>query len=879
MTISWQFTILTALNLLTAVAASIVARVSWRRRFVPGARALSSVMAAVALWALADAVGNMALTLETRLAAAKVSHIGVQLTAVLFLIFCARYTRRDRWLTLFWLAALFVVPMITLVMVFTNELHYLVWTDIRLVNLPMGVEDEFVYGPWFWVAAAYNYLLIACGSILLVQSIFHYRDIYRRQFLIIVSAVSVPWIANIAFLMGRTPFPGLDWTPFAFTLSGALLAWAIFYWRLFDLAPVARSLVLESIGDAVIVLDGQQRIVDANPAAASLLAVPGQKLVGVSLKALLDDAQLIATLTGTGYKKQVVISRDTGDQRTLQATVTPLIDNIGRPIGRLVVLHDISELKHAEQELRASERRYRGLVEKAPFPSIVTTADGSRCLYLNQRAAELLDTKVSMVIGRAIEEFFDDAEAGAALYARMAEDGAVNDHEICIRTSQGRRIWVSVTAVPIQFQQEPAVFASLVDVTHHRLAEQVLREARDTAEAATRAKSEFLATVSHELRTPLTSILGLTEVLQADIYGTLNQRQAHALRVIEESGRQLLTLINDILDLSKIEVGKLHLNLDHCLVSHLCEASLDDVRRLAMQKRHRLHSEWTPADLEIWGDRRRIRQMLVNLLDNAIKFTPDGGDIGIAVITDAQRGAVDITVWDTGIGIAASDCHRLFRPFVQLDAGLTRHHGGAGLGLALVRRLAEIHGGSVAISSQEGQGSRFTVTLPWWPPAGESEQGEREATLDRMVAENVSWARRDGTVAQPATVLLATNTPITASILRAGLAARGHSVLDAATGPALLRQLQEQNVDLILFDVDLLGADGPGSVHWLRTSLAADGMEDAGRLPLIALTSLALTEERDQCRAAGADDCFAKPASIALLCERIEALFEERCRA
>jgi PAS domain S-box-containing protein len=234
-------------------------------------------------------------------------------------------------------------------------------------------------------------------------------------------------------------------------------------------------------------------------------------------------------------------------------------------------------------------------------------------------------------------------------------------------------------------------------------------------QSAARAKDEFLASMSHELRTPLNAILTLTESLEEGIYGDLHEKQVRPLRTISESGHHLLNLINDILDLSKIEAGKLILQIGPVEIEMVCDACIRLIRQQAMKKNLEIFLQVDPELRDLNADSRYLKQMLLNLLSNSLKFTPAGGKIGLQVRGDANRGAVDFTVWDTGIGVSAENARRIFSPFVQAEGGLSRHYGGTGLGLSLVYRMADLHGGSVSLESTVGEGSRFTISLPWSP--------------------------------------------------------------------------------------------------------------------------------------------------------------------
>ena len=237
---------------------------------------------------------------------------------------------------------------------------------------------------------------------------------------------------------------------------------------------------------------------------------------------------------------------------------------------------------------------------------------------------------------------------------------------------------------------------------------------------------EFLANVSLELRTPLTGVLAMTETLQAQTFGPLNERQLQLLQRMEHSGRHLLDTINDMLDLSRVDAGLLDLGVTECALEPLCQECVQAVAGAAAAKRQSVHFSIEPQSLRIAADPRRLRQMLVNLLDNAVKFTPECGSLGLQVTGFHCAGDpldcigsdryVRFVVWDTGIGIVREDRDKLFRPFSQLDSSLTRRHSGTGLGLALVKRMAELHGGHVGVESSPGQGSRFCISLPWRAP-------------------------------------------------------------------------------------------------------------------------------------------------------------------
>lgn len=248
-----------------------------------------------------------------------------------------------------------------------------------------------------------------------------------------------------------------------------------------------------------------------------------------------------------------------------------------------------------------------------------------------------------------------------------------------------------------------------------RLEEQAeaLRLANEELERAAKLKDEFLANMSHELRTPLTVILGLTESLLETIYGPLTERQLAVINNVFESGQHLLALINDILDVAKLETGHFQLELVPTDAQMIAEAGLRFIQPEAEKKKLTVHFEHGDVVKSFLADERRIKQMLINLLSNAVKFTNEEGHIGLHLESDPMNRIVRYTVWDTGIGIDGEQMAQLFEPFVQLDSRLSRRYSGSGLGLVLTYRMADLHGGSIMVQSQPGQGSRFTIALPW----------------------------------------------------------------------------------------------------------------------------------------------------------------------
>ncbi|MFX1266254.1 MAG: GAF domain-containing protein [Promethearchaeota archaeon] len=397
---------------------------------------------------------------------------------------------------------------------------------------------------------------------------------------------------------------------------------------------------------------------------------------------------------------------------------------------------------------------------------------------------------------------------------------------------------------------------SLAQRVRERTAE--LSAANAELARAARLKDEFLAAMSHELRTPLNAILGMAEVLEGGIYGQVNEQQIKAVQTIASSGDHLLTLINDVLDVAKIGAGTLELEVHPVSVEAVCQASLQFVRQAAAKKRLKVSSSFDGPVTTLQADERRLKQILVNLLSNSVKFTPEGGQIGLEVAGDAAKQVVHFTVWDTGIGISPEDRERLFQPFVQLDGSLSRRHQGTGLGLSLAYQLTEMHGGSIALESRVGQGSRFTVSLPWWEP-GEEEAEERETR--EMPQRPIPYSSRPS-----ATILLAEDNQSSIDTVFDYLLAHGYDVIVARNGVEAVDVARREHPDVILMDIQMPEMDGLEATRQIR----ADTTSGVATIPIIALTALAMPGDRERCLEAGADEYLSKPVSLRGLLDAIE---------
>ena len=569
----------------------------------------------------------------------------------------------------------------------------------------------------------------------------------------------------------------------------------------------------------------------------------------------------------SGQLKDVEFEVRRKDGSTFPAIVnaTAIYAADGRYQASRSTLVDITERKESERCLLESEEQNRLLFEETPVAAVLLDSSGS-IVRANHAFEQLSGLPFEQILGRDARVLglttpaSYDQLCAARLQAGLEQQKATAVEHILTRTD-GQVLEVESRIFPFQMNGSEHILVTMIDVSSYKQAEELLRLANLELERAMRLKDDFLANMSHELRTPLTGILGITEIMLTQIGGPLTPQQQKYLGLVDTSGRHLLSLINDILDLSKIEAGKTELEPESLAVGDICQASLAFVKELASKKSVALEFSCEPKQLQMMADARRLKQILVNLLSNAVKFTPSGGRVSLRAVGQVQDEWVRFAVTDTGIGMSPQDLTRLFTPFTQVDSGLARSHEGTGLGLALVKKLAELHGGSVAVESELGKGSTFTVSIPWRQAIELADPSDARffSALPDPIFLETNLSKR---------ILLAEDNDVSAMVAMDYLESSGYEVVRAVNGSEVLELLKSFNPDLILMDMQMPVLSGLEVTGRIRQMPAYQDV------PIIALTALAMKGDRERCLAAGATEYLSKPINFKTLIGAIEGLLD-----
>jgi PAS domain S-box-containing protein len=663
--------------------------------------------------------------------------------------------------------------------------------------------------------------------------------------------------------------------------------------RTAELAQERQLAAIEAAVDGIAILqDGRYLYLNSAHATMFGYASP-QELVGQSWRVLYSpeelerfDQDILPVLhQHMSWQGEVLGQRKDGTTFPEQLSLTLSADNL-----LICVCQDISERARLDDErkqtalaLQHSETRFRRVFASnvvgmmfTEFSGLITDANDRFLAIIGYSRADLEARRLNWTRITPPEY----AEIDQQAIAHLQRYGEIRPFEKEYLRPDGSRVAVLI-GVAMLSQETGLCVCVVVDISVRKAAEAELRHTNAALERATRLKDEFLANMSHELRTPLNAILGMTEGLQEEVFGPLTDRQRRSLNTIERSGTHLLSLINDILDLSKVEAGQLELEFTYLDVSLLCNSSLTFVKQQALKKNLQLEAQ-IPQNLpNLYGDELRLRQVLINLLTNAVKFTPSGGCITLSATyaplppeevapqqtwvhpqgTAADTvGLIALRVADTGIGISPTNAQKLFQPFVQIDSALNRQYTGTGLGLSLVKRITEMHGGQVDLVSEVGVGSCFTVQLPIMVPIS----GKCLLTAGAPATPIVPAEQTKAPL-----ILLAEDNEANVQTTTAYLTAKGYRLVVAQNGHGAVNLAQTAHPDLILMDIQMPGISGLEAIRQIRQIPAL------ANIPIIALTALAMPKDQERCLAAGANEYISKPIRFQQLFQSIQTLLSQ----
>lgn len=613
--------------------------------------------------------------------------------------------------------------------------------------------------------------------------------------------------------------------------------------------------IFETAQDSIFIKDKSLRYVSINPAMERLFALPAAEIYGMT------DDELFGTEAGSHIREadlnvlkgkvieEVRVKPVRGIPHTFHVIKVPMRDASGSIIGLYGIARDITKQKKAEEEVLQSKEYLNKIINSIADPIFVKDRQ-HRFALVNEAFCNLIGHPCEEILGKTDYDFFPKGQVDVFLEKdeEVFRTGRENVNEERINVAQGTtRIIVTKKTRYTDSVGNEFIVGIIRDITDRKLAEEELKSAKEDAEAAARAKSEFLANMSHEIRTPMNAVIGLTELLQRT---DLSQEQRDYVETIRTSGESLLSVINNLLDFSKIDSGKVKLESQPFDLKEFAKDSLDLIATEASKKGLNLAYVIDPSTPKtIIGDPAKLRQVLINLLSNAVKFT-DKGEVTVYVTSRKLDGSdyeIHFAVKDTGIGIPEDKISHLFQPFTQVDASITRRYGGTGLGLAISKRLVEMMGGKIWVKSEVGKGSTFHFTIL-------AEATTAKPVSLRTITQELQTGFKSDQL-HSLRILLAEDNPVNQKVARQMLKKIGYEADVAANGLEVLQALERHPYDVILMDIQMPEMDGLEAAKRIR-----ERWHNGPKI--IAITAYALEGDMDRCLNAGMNDYISKPIQL-----------------
>jgi PAS domain S-box-containing protein len=670
-----------------------------RDRAKPGALWLFFSLLCTLIWSLGYVLEIVPADLPTKVFWAKFQFIGISFISLAIFGFGLQYTRRGPWLTPRRVLLLTIIPLITVLAAYTNEMHSTIWSKIELQGTGSFLPLNLTHGWWFWISTGYSYILLLTVTAFFFQTAASPKNLFRYQGRIMLIGILVPWLSNVLYIFKISPIPNLDFTPIAFTITNIAFAIGLYRYRLLDILPLAQETVLDALSEAILILDREQRVVDNNATARKIFSMQSRELFGMPSDSLLPDWEKLPV---TKAGREITLSLN-GEKRNFRLRVYPIIDQNGFQSGQILLLADITDYKKAETRIALQLTA----LQAAENAVVITDKDGN---------IEWANRAFTSMTGYALEEvrganprFLKSGKQEREFYQKMWSTilaKKVWRGDLYNRRKDGSNYYEAMTITPLAGPDgEISHFIGVKeDITQRKLYEQELLEMN-------KMKTQLLANVSHDMRTPLGVIIGYAEMLADGYYGNVSKEQKNVLREIVGSSDRLLVFIENLIGQAQIESGRLVLQQNQFEPLQLMQAAQDFGAILAQKKGVLLEGHVDGAVPQtLIGDLYWLKQIILNLVSNSLKFT-DKGSVRLHVYLPSEAQWA-IEVIDTGKGIEPGDQELIFEPFRQAEGTPTEPRSGSGLGLSIVRDLTKLMNGKIELESEVGKGTRIRVVLP-----------------------------------------------------------------------------------------------------------------------------------------------------------------------
>ncbi|MDD5288505.1 MAG: histidine kinase N-terminal 7TM domain-containing protein [Dehalococcoidales bacterium] len=674
--------------LLSLLASLIVIALTWRYRKAHGAGAMIALAVATFVWALGFLLEANSDTLERQLFFNNIGYLGSMSVPVAWFVFALHYTNGNRLLAGWKVAPFCIIPLVTVILVWTNNLHHLMWYNEHLITSGPFTVTAKNYGTFFWIALVNNYSLIVAGAIMLVRRLFVGAPLYARQAVSLLTAISLPLLWNIIFIFNLVPLPRKDLTPVMFAISGIAMALGLIRFNLFRAVPFAREFLIQQLSEGIFVFDMRHRLIEANPAALVTIGAD-RSIIGKNIEYLSQFSPVLKQLPIKESKYTELSLTVSGEERFYDLATMPIHNDHNQQVGWLTVLHNVTERKRQELEYKTIIQTTADGFWLADMQGRFLDVNDAYCKLVGYSRSELLKMRISDI--EAIEKQ-DETIKRIANIKKNGKDRFETRH----RHKDGRinDVEVSVNYVEVSGGR---MFVFIRDITEHKkLQEQLL------AQNQLASIGELTAGVAHELNNPLAGIVGFSELLlkrdlPADIKTDLD--------IINSEAERAAKIVDHLLTFARRQPADKRPTAINEIISKTLELrayqqKLDNIRTI---------THFAPDLPEIMANAFQLRQAFLNIIINAEFFMIEAHGKGTLSIRTEKTGEfVRASFTDDGPGILPENMTRLFSPFFT-----TKEVGkGTGLGLSICHGIISEHGGRIWAESQYGKGATFTVELP-----------------------------------------------------------------------------------------------------------------------------------------------------------------------
>jgi PAS domain S-box-containing protein len=708
----FDFPVISLIFFLGTLLGIYLACVTYRRRPNPGSLPLTIFILAVTLWVFAYGFEMGALTVADRILWAKFEYCGIVLTGYMWVCFTLDYTRKLIWKTPWFLIVLGLIPLATLILVWTNGSHGWVWSQVYQITGVEGFQVKWEHGFGFWVMLVYQYVAFGVGLLVLAMSMKNRSVVYRRQIWILLIGTLIPIAGNIIYAVFNFAPWFTNIIPLIFLFSGIFYVTTINFYRFLDIVPVAQGALVESLPDGIIVTDIDNLVMDINPAGEKMAGLKRHEQLGKPLENLWQELAIVIKQVKEEDHVELE-SEKSGAKLSLDISLNRLRDKKQASAGYLIVLRDFTYRRQMENNLRESEARYATLVEQSNEGVLIL--QNGEYVFANHTMAEMSGYRVEEIVGKPLPYLVAETYKETIVERnkqRQAGESVPDTYEIQVVKKNGEILDVEISVGTISYEGKRASIVTVRDITERKQTQKKLEELyngekilRGNLQDEIEKRSKYTRALVHELNTPLTSILASGELLEAEVS---DETLTALVKNVRRASFNLKQRIDELIELARGEVGMLKVNVMPVAIGKLVEEIVSEMKPLAVNKKLQMEVEIGGGVGLVLGDRGRLRQVMSNLLSNAIKFS-ERGRIDIKVAEKGEE--VEVAVKDSGRGMSAEQLENLFDPY-RRKVNEGQELGGLGIGLALSKMFVELHKGTIKVESQLGEGATFTFTVP-----------------------------------------------------------------------------------------------------------------------------------------------------------------------